>query len=62
LLPFWMPRRWWVPLAIGAASTLSYGNFLFGQHPIELKYLALLMAAALAAVARDWVRALALRW
>jgi len=62
LLPFWMPRRWWVPLAIGAASTFSYGNFLFGQHPIELKYLALLMAAALAAVARDWVRALALRW
>ncbi|MEA2697104.1 MAG: hypothetical protein QOI66_1375 [Myxococcales bacterium] len=62
LLPFWMPRRWWVPLAIGAASTFSYGNFLFGQHPIELKYLALLMAAALAALARDWVRALALRW
>jgi Gpi18-like mannosyltransferase len=61
LLPFWMPRRWWVPLAIGAASTLSYTNFLFGQHPIELKYLSLLIAAALATVARDWIRALALR-
>ena len=62
LLPFWLPSRWWVPLAISAASTLCYGNYLFGQSPFELKYLAVLMAVALGAVVRDWGRGLALEW
>lgn len=62
LLPFWLPSRWWVPLAIGTASTLCYGNYLFGQSPFELKYVAVLMAIALAAVVRDWGRGLALDW
>jgi len=62
LLPFWNPRRWWVPLAIGAASTLSYGNYLFGQSPFEPKYLTVLVAAAALAVVRDWGRAQAFDW
>jgi len=62
LLPFWSPRRWWVPLAIGGASTMCYGNYLFGQVPFDLKYMSLLVAAALVAVLRDWGRALPLAW
>src|SRR3569623_57874 len=60
LLLFWSPRRWWVPLIVSAASTVCYGNYLFGQPPFELKYMSLLIAAAMIAVVRDWGRALAL--
>jgi len=62
LLPFWNPRRWWVPVAINAASTACYGNYLFGQSAFDLKYMSLLMAAAIVAVVGDWGRALALPW
>jgi Gpi18-like mannosyltransferase len=62
LLPFWAPRRWWVPLAIGAASTACCDNYLFGQPPFEMKYMSLLIFAAIVAVLADWGRTLGLEW
>lgn len=62
LLPFWNPRRWWVPLAVSAASSACYGNYLFGQSPFDMKYLSLLIAVAMGVVLRDWGRGLALDW
>jgi len=61
LIPFWLPRRWWIPAAVSAGSMFSYSHFLFGANPFDMKYVCMLIAAALGVVTWDWVRSLALK-
>ncbi|HEX4407002.1 MAG TPA: hypothetical protein VH560_19320 [Polyangia bacterium] len=57
LLPFYMPRRWWIPILVVNASALCCLPFMFGQQPLEFKWPALMMGVALFRVAGDWIRA-----
>ncbi|HSZ82469.1 MAG TPA: glycosyltransferase 87 family protein [Polyangia bacterium] len=57
LLPFFMPRRWWIPILVVNASALCCLPFMFGQQPVEFKWPALMMGVALFRVAGDWIRA-----
>ena len=57
---FYTPKRFFVPIIVGAASLFSYFPFLFEteEEPISLRYLAILMALALIIVAADLSRSL----
>jgi Gpi18-like mannosyltransferase len=57
-LVFYLPRLWFVPLLVQAASLGAYTYFLFGQTPqqLDLKALAALMLAALIAVGHTLIR------
>ncbi|WP_433791722.1 glycosyltransferase 87 family protein [Actinoplanes sp. CA-252034] len=57
-LVFHLPRLWFVPLLVQAASLGSYTYFLFGQtrEQLELRALAALMLAALVAVGYTLIR------
>lgn len=50
---FYLPRYFFVPVAIGLASFFSYSPFLFRMQPIPLPYLALLLLAVIMIVARQ---------
>jgi len=63
---FYSPKRFFIPLIVGAASLLSYFPFLFGElfgeesimNPNGLQYLALLMGAALIIATTDLIKSL----
>ncbi|MEV4282722.1 glycosyltransferase 87 family protein [Actinoplanes xinjiangensis] len=57
-LVFYVPRLWFVPLLVQAASLGAYTYFLFGQtgQQLELQVLAALMLAALIAVGHTLIR------
>jgi Gpi18-like mannosyltransferase len=58
VLVFYVPRLWFVPLLVQAASLGSYTYFLFGQtlEQLDLQVLAALMLVALIAVGHTLVR------
>ena len=47
------PRRRFMPLLVAGASLMSYVPYLMRQRPVDERYLALMMFAALVIVARD---------
>lgn len=47
------PRRRFMPLLVAGASLMSYVPYLMRQRPIDERYLALMMFAALVIVSRD---------
>ena len=58
---FYSPKRFFVPLLVGAASLFSYfpflfGDFLFGQGIIQMRYLAIFMGVSLIIAATDLTR------
>ena len=55
---FYSPKRFFVPLIVGAASLFSYFPFLFGEETIGLQYLAILMGVALIVASADLIRSL----
>jgi Gpi18-like mannosyltransferase len=55
---FYRPKRFFVPIIVGAASLFSYFPFLFGEEPIRLQYLAILMGVALIVAGVDLIRSL----
>ncbi|GIF36135.1 glycosyltransferase 87 family protein [Actinoplanes xinjiangensis] len=57
-LVFYVPRLWFVPLLVQAASLGAYTYFLFGQtgQQLDLQVLAALMMAALIAVGHTLIR------
>jgi len=56
---FYWPKRFFIPIIVGAASLFSYVPFLFGKsHPALLPYLAILMGLALILVTADLIRSL----
>jgi Gpi18-like mannosyltransferase len=57
-LVFYVPRLWFVPLLVQAASLGAYTYFLFGQtgQQLDLQVLAALMLAALIAVGHTLIR------
>src|SRR5215208_6705736 len=56
---FYWPKRFFIPIIVGAASLFSYVPFLFGKsHPALLPYLAFLMGLALILVTADLIRSL----
>ena len=55
-LAFQMPRLAWLPIAIGAASLLSYTKFLWGVSIVPSSVLALLMGSALATLVGAAIR------
>ena len=55
---FYSPKRFFVPLLVGAASLFSYFPFLFGEETIGLQYLAILMGVTLIVAAADLIRSL----
>ena len=58
LYAFYSPRRFVVPIIVGAASLLSYLPFLFNEERIGLEYLATLMGVALMVAATDLLTSL----
>jgi Gpi18-like mannosyltransferase len=56
LYAFCTPSRWYVALWVEAASWLSYFPFLFSEEPVDLGYVAALMAAALMVLLIDLAR------
>jgi len=55
-LAFQMPRLAWLPIAIGAASLLSYTSFLWGTTIVPVPILAIVIGVALAALVRATTR------
>ena len=59
---FYLPKRFFIPLVVGAASLFSYFPFLFGEEPIlnpdGLQYLAILMGATLIIATTDLIKSL----
>jgi len=60
---FYSPKRFFIPLVVGAASLFSYFPFLFGEdatimNPDGLQYLAILMGAALIIATTDLIKRL----
>jgi Gpi18-like mannosyltransferase len=55
---FYSPKRFFVPLMVGAASLFSYATFLFREELIGLKYLAILTGVALIVVTIDLIKTL----
>ena len=55
---FYTPKRFLVPIIVVGASLFSYFPFLFREEPIDLRYLALLMAVALVIAAADLLKSL----
>jgi Gpi18-like mannosyltransferase len=60
---FYSPKRFFIPLVVGAASLFSYFPFLFGEDPTimnpdGLQYLAILMGAALIIATTDLIKRL----
>ena len=55
---FYSPKRFFVPLIVGAVSLRSYFPFLFGEGPIGVKYLAILMGVALIVATTDSIESL----
>jgi Gpi18-like mannosyltransferase len=55
---FYTPKRFFIPLIVTTASLFSYSPFLFGEEPIGLRYLAILMGVALIIVAAGLFRTL----
>lgn len=55
---FYSPKRFYVPLIVGAASLFSYFPFLFGTTEVIRPYLAILMGVALIVAATDLVKSL----
>jgi Gpi18-like mannosyltransferase len=55
---FYSPKRFFVPIVVGAASLFSYFPFLFNETIIALWYMAILMGVALMVVAVDLIESL----
>ena len=58
---FLCPRRWLVPIFVGAASLSSYLPFAFGIQPVKLSYAAAFTGSALTLLVRETIRG-ARRW
>ena len=57
LYAFYFPKRWFLPILIGGISIFSYAGFLF-ELPFEFSSLALVLAAIIALVVRDFLKSL----
>lgn len=55
---FYSPKRFFVPIIVGAASLFSYFPFLFGEERIGLQYLAVLTGVALIVATTDLIKSL----
>ena len=55
---FYFPRFFAIPLVVGLVSFFAYLPFLTGRTVVGLGYLAIVMLAVLALLARDWLRTL----